>query len=425
MFKGLRTKIESEQKNQSGGAAGCKTQHLSRTNDECTKSNFSIGDKLIKKALDNHSDLSINQISPISSVSETTKPNNQSSQILPTHIGGSEVKDETKNNAVSLEECVLRLSEQLKTVMKEKDESSDQNAQLYQLIEKLRRNLENEKETNSSLRLKLNELETKLNDDKDHPRGCNRVANISIKSFNHQDLPLINDSNETLNDVAALRNEIIELQAQVAKKNRLLKIKQQNLIDLKKTLNSEMLDHERTQEELVRLQKQFKELEAMMQSKCSDTHLARQNGSIPHELSDTRSPNRYLNQKLNDENYQDSGQSSNLQYGSGGCTGTGFEETISLPVIGNDAQSDHISYLSHSSAGVDEFEHNDPRRDNYNKDINHEYLKNVLFRYMTSTDSETIQHLVKAISVLMDFSADQSAAIRNATNSRMSWLRLK
>jgi hypothetical protein len=89
-------------------------------------------------------------------------------------------------------------------------------------------------------------------------------------------------------------------------------------------------------------------------------------------------------------------------------------------------QFDRISCLSRSSASVDDFESNDLQHSNNNKEVSHEYLRNVLFRYMTSTDTETTQHLVKAISVLIDFTPEQSAAIKKSMNGWMSsWLRLR
>lgn len=55
------------------------------------------------------------------------------------------------------------------------------------------------------------------------------------------------------------------------------------------------------------------------------------------------------------------------------------------------------------------------------KEINFEYLRNVLFKYMTSSEYEA-QHLVKAIVTLLEFSPNQEEAIREALERRMSWL---
>ena len=427
MFKGLRTKIESEQKNQSGNAASANL-HLSRNGDKANSQQQTntfpskVTTKLIQTAdiaTHDESDSKIfrKQSSPILSIGYTTGPNIPASQIETDRSADPRSNDVTGN----LQEQISKLSDQLQSVIKEKDESIEQNTQLYQLIEKLRRNLEDEKNTSSSLKI---ELESKNREAVQENNPRNRVTNFPIKSFNP--IALDDDATISSNDVETLRQNIIELQAQLAKKNRLLKIKQQNLTDIKKTLQRELFDHSRTQEELSRIQKQLK-IREDIQSNDSEAPLARQNGSISHNSSDISELKRDHNQNLSDKNPV-SGQPTSLPSASS-CVGSApitGEDAISLSAVGGGAaQFDRISSLSHSSASVDELDSNDLQQANFNRDVNHEYLKNVLFRYMTSTDTETTQHLVKAITVLMDFSPDQYDAIKEAICARASWLRLK
>lgn len=53
-------------------------------------------------------------------------------------------------------------------------------------------------------------------------------------------------------------------------------------------------------------------------------------------------------------------------------------------------------------------------------EINMTYLRNVIFKYMISSEYEAI-HLVKAISVLLNFSKDEEKLIKETIQWKMSW----
>jgi len=427
MFKGLRTKIETEQKVQNEGS------NLASNISQASTKNAESG-SLIPNKPQQH------PVAPGEPSSNARKGNAFSNQRSPTPLAdpGTQLTNQTSHefgkpdtiayplneNSVehvteTLEQRISRLGDQLRTVMRERDECNDQNAQLYQLIEKLRRSLEKEREENSSLRSKLKKIEEKSEDDSDRSRVADRNNSISIKSFKLNELSKFTEGKA--NEVEILRQELVDLQAQLAKSNRMLKIKQQNFNDLKRTLHKELLDHGKTQEALKELRKQVEE-----QDNHHEAQSAPQNGTIPDEVYHNKDSKQDNNQIFNS-----SVQNNRFSSPQGGPGGSGAslkgtaEDSVSLSAMGNCVQLDRLSYLSRSSASVNEFDSNDIDQININREVNQEYLKNVLFRYMTSTDNETTQHLVKAISVLMDFSPEQLAAIKSAMHARSSWLRLK
>lgn len=69
-----------------------------------------------------------------------------------------------------------------------------------------------------------------------------------------------------------------------------------------------------------------------------------------------------------------------------------------------------------------------PNKQNYHidgdDDINFQYLKHVIFKFMTSEDYEA-QHLIKAISVLLHFTSEEEKLIKQMMEWKMSWFRAR
>lgn len=395
MFKGLRTKIESEQQSQSGKKISSQPFNQFNTSSH----------------IDEDDDGREKRSSAINSSSNEPKTSH-----LKEHLAKDDVKislnreDHTQNLVVdnstqanqellhtvsTLKTEIFELNRQLESVIKERDESNDQNAQLYQLIEKLRRNLELEKETNTSLQNKLEEAESAFREISQAKSAEADLAlkesiqkkpatSISIKVFD----PTLSDDKFSEDDISK-RKKVNELQNQLLEKNRQLKIRQQNLIDLKKALQKEMHEHLKTQQELSVAQNQLKQYAQNLENGFSQSDIETKQRSKEQEPICPRALNDVIEEAR--------------------------ETTMLTP------QLDMMSCLSRSSASVDDFDSNDPQH----KEVNLEYLRNVLYRYMTTTDTETAQHLVKALSVLMNFTPEQSAAVKSAMHSRSSWLRLK
>lgn len=296
--------------------------------------------------------------------------------------------------------------EKLDILTKERDESNDQNVELYEIIEKLRRDLEYEREINLSLERRLNEVDLK--------KGQNSLehsnARASTKVAKSLDPDHVSSGSQGVEDTDRLKLRLKELENQLADKNRQLKIRSQNLNDIKRALQKELMEHSKTQEELFKTQNQLRQINQNQRNQ-NDSALQRNGSSV----SDTAINSQINNANNSDKNLESSQYSTN-------DSPEGSNVVTSANMI---AQLDRMSCISHSSASVDDFDPYGQNQNNYSKDVNHEYLRNVLYRYMTSTDNATAMHLVKALSVLMNFTPEQYKAIKNAMNARSSWLRLK
>ncbi|KAI1286412.1 Golgin subfamily A member 1 [Halotydeus destructor] len=58
----------------------------------------------------------------------------------------------------------------------------------------------------------------------------------------------------------------------------------------------------------------------------------------------------------------------------------------------------------------------------HEREINFQYLKNVVYKFITNTDSDSQRQLIKAISVLLEFSPDEEKNVRDSVDHRASWL---
>lgn len=427
MFKGLRTKIESEQ---TGDGASKQPQVASTSRSTFQNQQKQITDEstpiIISKSppssiisnLDSQPGVSTNKTSNAKQpqiTSNTLFSNPNSTLVNAPGLQHDEHKelslkdgDGLLGTIADLKNEISRLHEKLRTVIKERDDSNEQNTQLYQLIEKLRKNLDTEKESNVQLQSKLTESQTALRENNDIGRYNKATNSISIRSFD-----LVSDDamhEESSEDVASLRKKLAEFKAQLTDKNRQFKIKQQNLNDIKRALQKEMSEHAKTQEDLHRIQNQLKQLE------FDRNHASLQNGS---DSTNTKFPNPSDKQQTEDL----TGQS--VVEGNQNPNNDALDNYTNTTPDVNPNQFDTMSHISRSSASVDEYDSNDFHQSSCNIGVNHEYLKNVLFRYMTSTDTETARHLVKALSVLMNFSPEQSAAVKSAMNSKSSWVRFR
>lgn len=388
MFKGLRTKIEGEQR----GLISSQS------------SNIEQGENHERK---NFLDIPINQSTGDSS-GETTNIqdffNDKQSEHFESNTQNSSI--EPSETSLSLESAIREISElkcRLESVVKERDECNNQKQDLNNIIEKLEQDLTRERELNLTLKNRLKEFDPLSKESLGNQLNNHSSSNISAKSLNPESL--IDEFKGDNDDVDNLKERLTRLESQLVEKNRQLKIRQQNLNDMKKALQKEFMDHNKTQEELAKLQNQMKNLN---QRRIPNDSATPHNGSLVGDID----PNHGRSQNTVCDKNQDS-----LSIDDGPNNSTSFT---------TNQQPDRISCYSHSSAAsVEEYESDANNQLTYNKEVNHEYLRNVLYRYMTSTDNATAQHLVKALSVLMNFTPEQYNAIKNAMSLRSSWLRLK
>lgn len=390
MFKGLRNKIESEAQNILVNNTQVPPTAIQKSN--------TTAQNLISRP---HCVPDPNDVDPISitknNLHQVTTTDRFSKNVLKNH---DTVSNTSLNNLEQINQDLREELEKLKAevnlLAKERDESNDQNAQLYQLVEKLRRNLESEKETNADLLSRIAETE-----------ATSKTNSEEIEELKRQKEELARDSskiksNETdVEDFEVMKARVSKLQDQLSERTKALKLRQHNLNDLKKTLQREILEHSKTQDKLNKLISE------------QNDQLNLETLSVAETDADTKSDTK-SNQPINQETYDSGTNHTNINR--------------DIDPIGPGAmtpQFDAISHCSRSSTSVNDFDFNDLPQKNSSRDVNHEYLKNVLFRYMTSNDSDTTKHLVKALSVIMNFSPEQCSAIRKSMNNRSSWLRLR
>lgn len=412
MFKGLKAKIEVEQRTQSSSPTGKKNQSSNSDDQKRIANQDAATDEITTKTNQSNKPDFLNKPDVSSDSIRNLGPENLSTSagalssledsnfaFLTTSLDPSIPATDLLQR---LREEVINLRGRLSKIVRERDQCNIKNEELQNSVRNLTNELTAEKAINQTLQNKLNELShgstpsNKTNGSSD--LGTNRNnSNISIKPFNPTES--LSEELKDCNDVEQLRNMVLDISRQVTEKNRQLKIRMQNLNDIKKALQKELFDHSKTQDELHKLQ-------ASNHSRYpnNDNH----NQQIDYSSSDQNNSNRNANSSDNSNNptdlYDESDSATNINQ-------------IAHRMI---PQLDGIS--CHSSASVDESDGNmDPHSQ---KDVNHEYLRNVLFRYMTSTDAATTLHLVKALSVLMNFTPEQSTAIRKTMNARNSWLRL-
>lgn len=310
-----------------------------------------------------------------------------------------------------LREELIELKIKFRTTARERDQSNNQNVELCQTIENLKNQLEQERESNLSLLRRLKQFDP--TNEPGSARLTRPSSHISIKSFSN----LEGLTDEESNDVEQLRKMVVSLRSQLSEKNRMLKIRTQNVNDIKKALQKELAEHGKTQEELNKLQNQLKQLTAINRIQNNDNI---HNGCLigDTQSNETQANNHSQHHRNPSQNVTSNDNNNQLHHHEsyGGNDSPNNHNTIHLKM---GPQLDGISF--HSSASVDDYESNELHN---HRDVNHEYLRNVLYRYMTSTDTATTLHLVKALSVLMNFTPEQSAAITKSMNVKNSWLRL-
>lgn len=408
MFKGLRTKIESEQKGQSKQGVS-----FNSNNNNPSKKDSIDNVKTSVSSLEPITSPDINKKEGVAATinENTSSYNYEKYEDINSKIKSTEFtvksENETYQTVEELHKEVLNLNHQLKIVIKERNESNEQNVQLHHIIDQLRIDLESEKLKNSSLNNNLIEVQSTLKEKLEVIENLGREnkplsSNNSINLFDPVNKLSKTDSKAPIS-VEILTLKLNEAQNQLSEKSRQLKIRQQNLLDIKKSLQKEISDHIKTQDELWKLQNQMKQIVQEQNDRSEGANT--QNGS-----NDVES-----NLMVCD---QDEARHS--------ISHDGAVDELKLSTVTPNPQSDLISTHSRSTASVDEYESNDLQSNCNNNEVNLEYLRNVLYSYMTTTDSETAQHLVKALSVIMNFTPEQAAVIKSAMNTRsLSWLRLK
>lgn len=446
MFKGLRTKIESElvqgivQPQSPKNSSNVKPQQSTNNEQNETKySDIETTPDISVKPSNQLEDAAVDEEGPIKQKWAETD---------------STERVETPDKLENLIEELNSLKAEIESLKKERDETKDQNTLLCTLVEKLRRNIEAETESKSSLEMKVSELEERLaRADEEAISASNNLlklesqlkentlrltdntinpANGSVPNKSATDnssSSISGQPEEISNQSDILRDKVEQLTKQLSEKNKIIRLKQQNLNDLKKALQKEMLEHSKTQRQLSLASGNNRSMiyeSAQLSSAINNHSTNNTNHCYNHTNNNNLSTEPSFSAPCSTEM---SGNSPN-HYFSNNAPLSRHQTTLSLtshdgsesPSGGTmTPQLDRLSCRSRSSVCVSDFDPNDMT----NKEVNQEYLRNILYRYMTSTDSEKAQHLIKVISVLMNFSPEQCSAIKSAMISRFSWLKLR
>lgn len=278
-------------------------------------------------------------------------------------IQGLEASQQTSSEKVSKLERQLSLVSHSETTLKHSLKRSE--AELKTMKEdlaKLKQELASAKTENKQLTEELEAKQQQANEQR--ARLEEEVAQLqeSLRSVTEKVEQLENEaaanaSNST--SLADLESKVADLEDQVSEKNKMLKLQQQRISDMKKTLQKELKSH---------------------QGASAAAAVLNIEGA-PSAASDVPSPP--------------------VDHSSGlGSAGDS--------VVRAGAQE---AGLATQPRGPD---------NKLEDDINFKYLKHVVFKFMTSKEYEA-QHLIRAVSVLLRFTADEEQMIREHLDWKNSW----
>nr|XP_037271839.1 uncharacterized protein LOC119163867 [Rhipicephalus microplus] len=165
-----------------------------------------------------------------------------------------------------------------------------------------------------------------------------------------------NVSNST--SVSDLESKVVLLENQVSEKNKMLKLQQQRMSDMKKTLQKELKNH---------------------QGAATVTAVLNIEGSS--------------------------------------CTAS----DVPPPVDHGGSAGDSAAKAETALQDAAQPQRSDSKLED---DINFKYLKHVVFKFMTSKEDEA-QHLIRAVSVLLRFTADEEQMIREHLEWKNSWFGMR
>ncbi|XP_045204857.2 golgin subfamily A member 1-like isoform X2 [Mercenaria mercenaria] len=336
---------------------------------------------------------------------------------------------EAKAHAHSLQEEVILTQEKLDKALhsskskitelqesnKDKDDFMLRNAELSQQLTTLQQTLQDEKrlleveveahrEKESELSIKCQELETRV---------------VELTDFQ-------SDHHASNDQVIQLEDTVSALEEQLAEKNKALKKQEQRLNDLKKTLQRELKvqslpNDEPLDPKVAALTPPLPRKNSLTQKTHNSEHPTRTRRISSHERSPI--PGETVMDSIDGINVslgtQDFFVGDSLQHKSNSdripYSVLNSHATISVSDSRGSA-SHHGAYSSHSGHGrIREFETR-----HLEKDINFQYLKHVVMKFMLSREHEALQ-LIKAVSLLLRFTPEEQKLIRDTLEWKMSW----
>ncbi|KAK3594585.1 hypothetical protein CHS0354_000377 [Potamilus streckersoni] len=187
-------------------------------------------------------------------------------------------------------------------------------------------------------------------------------------------------------EVETLEQTIKELEEQLAEKNRALKKQDQRLSDLKKTLQREL----------------------KVQALPNDDALDLRGVNLTPPNKRKNSPSRLFSLPEVSHDPKVSGHSSNTDSSAMYQNGSKTNSSVSTSSNRKLTQISSLSREQHFETA------------HLEKDINFQYLKHVVLKFMLSRETEAIQ-LIKAVSVLLKFTPEEQKLIRDTLEWKQSW----
>ncbi|KAL4229904.1 GRIP domain [Mactra antiquata] len=314
-------------------------------------------------------------------------------------------------------------STELQESNKDKDDFMLRNAELSQQLTALQQTSSDEKLSLEEEKKTLeNELKSKTQSEQELQEKCADME-VKIQELSNQQ----SDSYADNMLIKQLQENVTSLEEQVADKNKALKKQEQRLNDLKKTLQRELKVQSLPNDEPI--DPKVMALTPPLPRKNSLTrghhdHTSRNQRMTTHERSPL--PNDSVFDAMSESNNSIGTQ----DYFVGDSSSLGQGHRLNFGKIPHSAKNNHATimvndshgaYSSHGSSGhsrTTSAQGFDMRH--LEKDINFQYLKHVVMKFMLSREHEAIQ-LIKAVSLLLRFTPEEQKLIRDTLEWKMSW----
>ncbi|XP_052674335.1 golgin subfamily A member 1-like isoform X2 [Crassostrea angulata] len=360
-----------------------------------------------------NSDFKINEIMSLSSEVRVLKDQLEQEKTLL-----KESQEKVKNQEVVISTMTEEMSrsknsskereEEFSSCSKEKDDLCLRNAELSQELVTVKRDLESQIQRLQSDISEKNKVIEQLQANVSQSQS--EISEHVTKLEEYQKLQ--EQHSDHSSQITDLEQQVTDLQDQVADKNKALKKQEQRLSDLKKTLQRELKVQALPNDQPMNIR--------------SESPLRDQTGAT------NQAPHQSL-QQIHSDGFHNGGTRSRAPPSPNFTSAGNFlpaESNLSpsSPAVLHDISSvqhsaqfqERVQSLQDSIEGRGYIPNSAADMNSLEKDINFQYLKHVVMKFMLSRESEAI-HLIRAVSVLLKFSAEEQKLIRETLEWKMSW----
>ncbi|CAF0950945.1 unnamed protein product [Adineta ricciae] len=373
-------------------------------------------------------------------------------QVLKAWIASTEEALQSKDESIErlvqetnhLQDEMITLRSKLKELHSRRNSTPDNTTKTLHLqkqIETLRTDNENLKSTMKSLRVQLNDVEAERDD---LLIKSTDVTNLKASDDLQKQLEKQNAENEQHQlELAKLRQRLIERDAIIEEQDRRLLVDHETQaiqtdedtsfvqvlaepdVDTLSKLQAELDEKNRT---IKNLQQRYNDLRKTLQREF--------HASIPKDFNQVGSSKTSANTPFSSNNvpliHYDATAASQSDVDAAKRASTARQMTavrknVSFTSMAPAAEPTSPAILPHTSVELTSVK---PQKNGHRSSIgdsqtpvngtNFKYLKHVVLKFMTSTEDEAI-HLIRAVSTLLNFSADEERLLRETLDYKMSW----